>query len=102
MTFDQITDEVLVFLHGAFATTGKSIAGVLFLLAMNPEKQEKALNEIKSILSEESDEINEEKLSQLVYLDMAINETLRLMPLALIHFREASREMQLSELLRHL
>jgi cytochrome P450 len=97
MTFEETIEEVLIFKHGAFSTTGKTNASVLLMLAMHQEAQEKVFNEIQSFVHDGNDEVDEEMMSQMNYLDMTIKETLRLFPQALVHFREATKETKLSE-----
>lgn len=97
MTLDQLLHELMMNLHGGFETTGKSIPATLLLLAMNPTEQDKLVTEIESILSSEFDDIDEQKLSQMVYLDMVIKESLRFFPQAIIHLRECSKDVKLSK-----
>jgi cytochrome P450 len=98
VTYQEILENFMVFLIGAFDTSGKASSGILLLLAMNPQEQEKVHAEISSILSSETDEVDEQKLSKMMYLDLVIKETLRLIPQALNFSREAERDVELSKL----
>ncbi|XP_055850613.1 probable cytochrome P450 313a4 [Episyrphus balteatus] len=70
-----IESNVLVL--AAFETSASSLYTVLMLLAMHPQYQEKLYEELKLVFPDGTDDVNFEDLQQLVYLDMIINETLR-------------------------
>jgi cytochrome P450 len=97
MTYHQTLESFIVFLVTAFDTTGKTLSYVLLLLAMNPQEQEKVHEEISSILSSETDEVDEEKLSKVIYLDLVIKESLRMLPPSLFLGRETAEDVQLIE-----
>lgn len=67
---------------------------------MHPKYQEQAYEEIINILSknyENDTDITIEKLDQLIFLDMIINETLRLLPIVpLVSRKVGNRKMDLS------
>lgn len=73
------------------------ISGVLLLLAMNPTIQDKVFTELNSIFALDGDEVDEKMLSQLVYLDMVIKESLRLLPPVLVIVRQAQEDIKLSK-----
>jgi cytochrome P450 len=98
MTYQQTLESVAMFLLAGFDTVGKVMSSVLLLLAMNPKEQEKVYAEVSSILSSESEEIDEEKLGKFVYIDLVIKESLRLIPQALVIVREATEDVKLSEI----
>jgi cytochrome P450 len=98
LTRDQVIQDLMFFLIGGYDTTGSTISSALLLLAINPIEQTKVYNEISSILSSETDEVDEDKLAQMVYLDMAIKEALRLIPQIMIYAREAMEDVELSKL----
>jgi cytochrome P450 len=97
MTYQQNLESFLMFFAAGFDTTGKALSSVLLLLAMNPQEQEKVHDEISSILTSEFDELDEEKLAKMDYLDLVIKESLRLIPQALSFARETTEDVQLSE-----
>jgi cytochrome P450 family 313 len=99
VTYNDFLENLMFFLIGAFDTSGKTLAFTLLLLAMNPMEQEKLQEEIKSVMVSETGEVDEERLSELVYLDLVIKETLRLIPQVLIFSREATEDVELSKLL---
>jgi len=72
LTENQMVAEILLFTNAGFETTGYSLATALFLLAKNPEVQQKLQCEL---LSMEPDERPKSK-----YLKCVINESMRLLP----------------------
>jgi cytochrome P450 len=96
MSENQTLESFLMFFGLASDTTGKAMSAALLLLAMNPEEQEKVYAEINSILLSETDEVDEQKLAQMVYLDLVLKETLRLVPQVLVFAREATKDVKLS------
>jgi cytochrome P450 len=99
MSYQDTSNILNLFLAAGFDTTGKTMSAILLLLAMNPHEQEKLHNEIASVLSSETDNIDEEKLAKIDYLDLVIKESLRLFPQGLILAREATADVQLSMLI---
>lgn len=95
MTYEQLREEIFAFFIGAFDTTGKAIAGTLLLLAMNHGAQEKVRTELKSIFTSD-EEIDEDKINQMEYLDLVIKESLRLLPVSLLAGREVTKDIELS------
>lgn len=97
MTYDEVREEIFAFLIGAFDTTGKALAGALLLLAMNQDAQDKVVIEMENIFKSEDDEVDEDALSQMNYLDLVIKESLRLLPVALVIGRQAKKNIELSK-----
>lgn len=97
MSYEETGEEVLSFIVGVFDTTGKTLSATLLLLAMNQNAQEQVFSEVKSIFQTESDEVDETAISKMIYLDLVIKESLRLIPLALVLAREVERDIKLSE-----
>lgn len=63
---------------------------------MNPTAQEKVLNEIKGIFVSDDDEVDDKLLDEMMYLDMVIKESLRLLPPVLLFVRQAQEDFKLS------
>ncbi|XP_073960469.1 probable cytochrome P450 6a23 [Choristoneura fumiferana] len=79
----EITDMVIsanafIIFLGGFETTSSTLAFLLLELAANPEVQEKMRREIQDVLGER--ELTYEVLHELEYMEMVIQETLRLYP----------------------
>lgn len=96
MTFEEVKGAIEAFIFAVHDTTGKTIAAALLLLAMNPEKQEKVLEEIKSFANFEDDDIDDENLNRMEYLDQVIKEAMRLFPVGLAFARIATGDLELS------
>lgn len=86
---DQVWDQILSFLIAGHETTALTMSWFFYLLAQNPEVQEKIALECKN--NHYAFE-NSLALSQYPYLMAAINETMRLYPSGWILARTASEE----------
>ena len=64
------------------------------MLAMHPEWQNRAYNEITTVLSNDNDDatLTYEQINQLICLEMIINETMRVIPLVCLVSRIVSNE----------
>jgi cytochrome P450 len=101
VTYENILENLMFFMIGAFDTSGRALAGALLLLAMNQHEQEKLHDEVSSVLSSETDEVDDQKLAQMVYPDLVLKETLRLIPQVLNFMREAENDIELSKNMSH-
>ena len=79
---EEIIASSVLFLSVGYDTTGSLITMTAYLLALNPEKQQKLFEEVKNAQEENSGKFNYETISGLKYLDAVISETLRLLPSA--------------------
>lgn len=88
----NVEDETIVNVSGAFETTANTIAYTLMLLSMFPEYQERAFEEIVTLFPDTGNfEVTYEDTQQMVYLDMIINESMRLIaPLPIIARQSSS------------
>lgn len=75
----------------AIETTSSTLYFVLTLLAIHCDVQERAYEEITSIISD-SDNISMEEIDQLNYLEMIFNETMRILPVVPMVFRKVCYE----------
>ncbi|CAO1393073.1 unnamed protein product [Diamesa hyperborea] len=94
-TMDQIRDELNVFILAGHETTALTMSGVLLFLAMHQEVQDKVVLELKDVFDSVDQETENEMLNKLPYLDLVIKETLRLLPIAPILGREATKDIEL-------
>lgn len=78
MTDDLIRDQMLTMLIAGHDTSTALLAWTLYLLGCHPEALDRAKNEVDRVLA--SHPPDEDKLSQLHYLEQVINESLRLFP----------------------
>uniref|UniRef100_A0A2A4J6C1 unspecific monooxygenase n=1 Tax=Heliothis virescens TaxID=7102 RepID=A0A2A4J6C1_HELVI len=81
----EITDMVIsanafIIFLGGFETTSSTLAFLFLELAANQEVQEKLRSEILEVLARHDGRISYELLQELEYMEMVIQETLRLYP----------------------
>lgn len=86
----QLIDEILVLFTAGYETTASALSFTLFLLAKNPEMQQKAYEEIQQV-DIEGDAILE-NIMKLKYVKQCIEESLRLYPPAFIIDRISTEE----------
>lgn len=98
MDHEEYSESVAVFLGAAYETTAGTISVALFFLALHQDKQEILFKEISSILSSYEDEVNEEKINNMPYLDLVIKETMRLLPNNIFIGRVTSEDVKFSKL----
>ncbi|KAG5670858.1 hypothetical protein PVAND_001092 [Polypedilum vanderplanki] len=90
----EISDEIKTLLVAAQDTTGISMSATLLLLAMHKDKQAKVIDEMHRVIGNNPDIpfTDFDKLNELHYLEMVINEALRLMPVVPFVFRSVDSE----------
>jgi cytochrome P450 family 4 len=69
---------------------------VILLLAMHPNIQEKVFAELKEVFPNKDSYITAEDLKQLVYLEMAIKESMRLLTVVPLYCRRVTGDITLS------
>jgi cytochrome P450 family 313 len=92
----EYLDSTIMFAGASNQTTADVISNTLLLLAMNPEKQDILVNELKSTLSSENDNVNEEQIAQMSYLDLVIKESLRMLPAVVVLGRKVTSDLKLT------
>lgn len=98
MSKEEFIESCYLFIIASFETTAVTISAILFLLASNPEKQEKLFDEIFSILASNEDEVTVEKMNEMTYLDLVIKESLRMIPVTLGSARKLTDDVEFSKL----
>ena len=91
--FSQIRDHLATFYFAGHETTAKLLTWTLYLLAQNPEADEKLRKEIDGL--EEGSPLTVVALSELQYLDQVLKEALRLYPPAWLFDREPVQDIDL-------
>ncbi|KAH9515376.1 Cytochrome P450 3A8 [Bulinus truncatus] len=78
LTRSEIHGQAIAFILAGFDTTATVLSFTLFFLAMNPDCCEKAREEINEKCGQDFPDY--ETVQSMTYLDMCINETIRLAP----------------------
>ncbi|TMW40252.1 hypothetical protein DOY81_014668, partial [Sarcophaga bullata] len=93
VTLEELESNLLNIFVGGFETTSTGLYLVICMLAMHAEYQERAYNEVITVMADADDvTFTYDQINQLVYLEMIINETLRLFPFIPATFRIVSNE----------
>ncbi|XP_015674991.1 cytochrome P450 3A29 [Protobothrops mucrosquamatus] len=79
LTDKEILAQSIIFIFGGYETMGSSLSFTSYCLAMHPDVQEKLYQEINETFPNQ-DPPTYEAVQQMEYLDMVVNETLRLYP----------------------
>ena len=99
LSSDEIQDEVNTVMLAAQDTSAIASSSTLLLLAMHKDIQQKVVDELHGIFGKTLDApyLDYEKINELHYLDLVINEAMRLLPVVPYVFRENSSEIEISE-----
>lgn len=90
LTEDEILGQAFLFLIAGYDTTCSLLSFTTYLLATNPQCQEKLLKEVDEF-SETHEGADYNTVHDLPYMDMVISESLRMYPPAFRFAREAGR-----------
>ncbi|XP_061098811.1 cytochrome P450 3A30-like [Conger conger] len=82
LTHHEILSTAATFLAAGFETTSKTLTFLIYCLATNPDVMKRLLDEIDKVFPNKSP-VTYEQLVHLEYLDMVLNESQRLYPIAL-------------------
>ncbi|XP_025263779.1 cytochrome P450 9e2-like [Camponotus floridanus] len=80
LNIDDMIAQAFIFFFAGFDTSSTAMSFVAYELAANPDVQIKLRQEIDKALEESNGKVTYETINQLQYLDLVINETLRLCP----------------------
>jgi len=95
--YQNVEDEANTIVFAAFETTALTTTYTLMHLAMFPEYQERVYEEIKSVFPNTGDfEVSFEDIQKLEYLEMVVNESMRLMPALPLAVRRVTDDVKLS------
>lgn len=93
----EVLSQSFVFVAAGYETTANLLTYTAYLLAMNPDIQEKLIDEIKTSLSEHPDMSSYDIAHDIQYLDMVIQEALRIYPPAPFTLRYCSETTTIGE-----
>ncbi|KFU86671.1 Cytochrome P450 3A24, partial [Chaetura pelagica] len=80
LTDSEILSQAFIFIFAGYEPTSNTLSYLAYELATHPDVQQKLLEEIDTVLPNKAP-LTYDAMMQLEYLDMAVNETLRLFPL---------------------
>ncbi|XP_035829253.1 cytochrome P450 3A16 isoform X2 [Aplysia californica] len=78
LNYKEVEAQALLFLFAGYETSATALSFTLFLLALNPECLQKAQEEVDQVLKGKFPDYN--STQSLHYLDMCLNEGMRLFP----------------------
>ena len=76
----KIVSQCFTFIVAGYETTANALTYTAYLLALNPDIQEKLIDQIREYISDHPDLSLYNMAQELTYLDMVIQESLRLYP----------------------
>ncbi|CAG9806567.1 unnamed protein product [Chironomus riparius] len=96
---EEIHDEISTVMLAAQDTSAIASSTALMLLGMHKDVQQKVVDELHEIFGNTLDApyLDFEKISELHYLEMVINETMRLVPVVPYILRINSKDIEISE-----
>ncbi|XP_049278494.1 cytochrome P450 4C1-like isoform X2 [Anopheles funestus] len=94
---EAIEKEIIAIIFAGNETSALTVANTILLLAMHPEVQGKLFNELRINCGLEVENINNETLNRLTYMEMVLKESLRFLPIVPLVARKISEEIDLGE-----
>ncbi|GJQ68841.1 Cyp6a9 [Trypoxylus dichotomus] len=80
MTLNTLLAQSFVFYLGGFETTSTTLSFLLYELCCNEDVQNKLREEVLNVLQRHDNKVTYEALTEMKYMDMVLNETLRKYP----------------------
>ncbi|BFF89874.1 probable cytochrome P450 313a5 [Drosophila madeirensis] len=97
LSYADAMGECLLTIVAGFETSAVTVFTTLTLLALFPEHQEAAFEELKNVFPNGGDsEVSHDDIQKLVFLDRVMNESMRLLPPVPLLPRETSADLQLT------
>ncbi|XP_021001498.1 cytochrome P450 3A8-like isoform X2 [Parasteatoda tepidariorum] len=78
MSMDELVAQCVIFFLAGYHTTATTLGLTAYLLAMNPDVQEKVFKEISEVVKETNGELRYESVQKMKYLDNVVSEVLRI------------------------
>ncbi|KAM6299375.1 cytochrome P450 3A24-like [Aegotheles albertisi] len=95
LTDSEVLSQAFIFIFAGYEPTSNTLGYLAYELAMHPDVQQKLLEEIDTVLPNKAP-LTYDAMMQLEYLDMAVNETLRLFPLGGRLERACKRDVEIN------
>ncbi|KAL7015155.1 hypothetical protein ACKWTF_016306 [Chironomus riparius] len=96
-TEEEVRDELIMMMLGAFETSTRIISMVLMMVGINKNVQHKLVNEIEEVYNDDKDaKFSADFLQKFPYLEMVIKETMRLFAVVPLVARETSEEVDIN------
>ncbi|XP_070496456.1 probable cytochrome P450 313a4 [Chironomus tepperi] len=97
-TEEEIKDELIMMLLGAFETSTRIISMTLMMLGMHQDVQHKLIKEINDVYSTEEKDVKftTDFLQKFPYLEMVLKETMRLFAVVPLVARETSEDVDIN------
>lgn len=96
LTNDEILANSIIFMIAGYETTATTLVWLTYDLMVNPEVQEKLIAEIDQEIGQ--DQANYDNAFRLKYLDMVVNETLRMHPPGVVISRTPNEDVEINGL----
>lgn len=96
-THEDVRAEATNTLTAAADTSGWSVAFTLLMLAMNPELQDRVVDELRSVFPDQHSSASRADLDKLELLDRCMNESLRLFPVVTIMARRCAAPFKIQD-----
>ncbi|GFT54952.1 cytochrome P450 3A21 [Nephila pilipes] len=94
---DEMVAQCVIFFLAGYDTTASALSYASYLLALNPEVQDKLFAEIRDTVKEAKGELSYEAIQEMKYLDNVIAETLRIYPPVIRLERVADADLKLAD-----
>ncbi|XP_069687372.1 cytochrome P450 9e2-like [Periplaneta americana] len=94
-TEDDVIAQATTFFGDGYETSSASMAFALYCLATNPDCQAKVRQEVDDVLKKYGGELTFDGLQEMTYLDMAVNESLRLYPPGTVLLKKCTKPFRL-------
>ncbi|XP_054713411.1 cytochrome P450 3A8-like isoform X1 [Uloborus diversus] len=92
LSYNELIAQCIIFFLAGYDTTASTLSFASYLLALNPDVQEKLIAELDGALKASNGELTYDSLQEMKYLDNVISETLRLYPPAVRLERVAEQD----------